>query len=120
MTELKQYRSAFAEMKETCARLGSRYDPPAINSRVGFASNTEGQLPINGLRHLPTSDMNGWYIWCGENLPTDPNFFGSLHVQHLTVQLPEVLPYLGLPPGYRFLIAGDYRDVWFDASLLVK
>jgi hypothetical protein len=27
-------------------------------------------------------------------------------------------PYLALPPGWRFLIAPDYEDVWFDESLL--
>lgn len=33
--------------------------------------------------------------------------------------LPEVLPYLELPPGYRFIIDGKgYEDVWFDESLL--
>ena len=32
--------------------------------------------------------------------------------------LPEVLPFLGLPPGYRFLLADTTQDVWFDESLL--
>ncbi len=27
---------------------------------------------------------------------------------------PEVLPYLALPPGWRFLIADGYEDGWFD------
>ena len=31
---------------------------------------------------------------------------------------PAVLPYLSLPPGFRFLIAPDYEDVWEDAALL--
>ena len=31
---------------------------------------------------------------------------------------PEVLEFLGLPPGYRFLLAIDYVDVWYDPSLL--
>ncbi|WP_459213513.1 immunity protein Imm33 domain-containing protein [Paraburkholderia caribensis] len=28
------------------------------------------------------------------------------------------MPYLGLPPGWRFLIAEGYEDVWEDAKLL--
>jgi hypothetical protein len=26
--------------------------------------------------------------------------------------------FLGLPPGWRFLVAGDYEDVWEEQSLL--
>jgi len=33
-------------------------------------------------------------------------------------ELPQVLDYLALPPGWRFLIAPDYKDVWFDENLL--
>lgn len=31
---------------------------------------------------------------------------------------PEVLPYLGLPPGWRFRIAPGHSDVWDDPELL--
>ncbi|WP_441294952.1 immunity protein Imm33 domain-containing protein [Massilia antarctica] len=32
----------------------------------------------------------------------------------------SVVPYLSLPPGYRFQIADGYEDVWFDPALLVE
>ncbi|HYS71853.1 MAG TPA: hypothetical protein VEM95_05475 [Thermoplasmata archaeon] len=41
-----------------------------------------------------------------------------VHVEHLDDWRPEVLPFLGLPPGWRFLLAKDYADVWEDRSLL--
>jgi hypothetical protein len=28
------------------------------------------------------------------------------------------MKYLALPPGWRFLIATNHEDVWFDAALL--
>jgi hypothetical protein len=28
------------------------------------------------------------------------------------------MKYLGLAPGWRFLVAPGYKDVWFDAKLL--
>lgn len=56
--------------------------------------------------------------WAGEELSSDPEFFVPLHVAHLEVWCPEVIPFLGLPPGWRFLIADGYEDVWQDASLL--
>ncbi len=93
--------------------------PPAPQSKVGIALSTIGMQPINGLRHKPTDTTNGWYIWCGNELSTETDFFSPLHVEHLADRLPEVVEYLDLPPGYRFLIDGaNYEDVWFDSSLL--
>jgi hypothetical protein len=75
-------------------------------------------VPVNGLRHPPKGDTTGWYLWGGADITDDPDFFKPLHVEHLSDWCPEALKYLGLPPGWRFLIAGDYEDVWYDASLL--
>jgi len=65
-----------------------------------------------------TDDTTGWYIWCGEEFPTDPNFFKSICTRHIYDQLPKIAELLGLPPGYRFLCTDEYLDVWFDPSLL--
>ena len=75
-------------------------------------------MPLNGLRHLPEVGTTGWFIWAGESLSSDPEFFQPLHVQHLLDWCPDVIPYLGLPPGWRFLIAPGHEDVWFDQTLL--
>ena len=32
--------------------------------------------------------------------------------------LPPVLPYLALPPGWRFVLAENHQDVWYDPELL--
>lgn len=48
----------------------------------------------------------------------DTGFFQPLHRAHISELCPQVVPYLGLPPGWRFLIADGYEDVWFDPSLL--
>jgi hypothetical protein len=86
---------------------------------AGVARNVEGTLiPVNGLRHPLQGTTSGWYLWAGETLSTDPDFFAPIHVRHLAGIRPEVVKYLALPPGWRFLIAGDYEDVWYDASLL--
>ena len=58
---------------------------------------------------------------CGRVTVTRPMMLTSLcprHVSHLRDRLPEVEQYLGLAPGWRFLITPDYEDVWFDESLL--
>ena len=46
-----------------------------------------------------------------------PDFFVPLHVAHLPEWCEAALPFLLLPPGGRFLVAGDYVDVWFDPEV---
>jgi hypothetical protein len=110
--------SATDEQQATCTRVGAEFLESRLDEKLGVALETLGQYPINGLRHKPESGTCGWYIWCGEDLSADPEFFKPLHVAHLSERLPAALPYLGLAPGWRFLLAPGHEDVWFDASLL--
>jgi hypothetical protein len=108
-----------AQQKELCERFGSRYVPPSPGSIVGISMNVRsGLLPLNGLRHPENGETSGWYIWAGEQLSNEPDFFKPLHTLHLTEWCPGVEKFLGLAPGWRFLKAGDYEDVWFDPALL--
>jgi hypothetical protein len=103
--------------EELCSRFGVVGNPPRTGEKLGIARATVGKLPINGLRiHL--EGTCGWFIWAGEEASTDPNFYQPLHVEHVVDYLPSVVPYLALPPGYRFQIADGYEDVWFDSTLL--
>lgn len=74
--------------------------------------------PLNGLRHPPAGDTSGWYIWAGEAMPKEPDSFVPLHVEHVGAWCPDIEKYLALPPGWRFLIAPGYADVWFDPALV--
>jgi len=104
--------------RELCGRFGVEPCAAPPDLKVGLAKNVrEGFQPVNGLRHRPEGDTTGWYLWAGEQLPDEADFFEPVHVGHLAELCPEVLPYLALPPGWRFLIAPGYEDVWEDPSL---
>jgi len=92
--------------------------PVARSDKVGLAAATLGLTPINGLRHPITEGTTGWYIWWGEQLSEAGDFFQPLCVDHLLDRMPAVADFLALPPGFRFLIHGTYRDIWFDEGLL--
>jgi hypothetical protein len=113
----------YSEMSELqqriCHEHGREFVPCTAHSKLGLAIQTIGRTPINGLRHRPTADTNGWYIWAGE-YSNEADFFLPLHAKHLVERLPDVIRFLGLPPGSRFLLNGDYADVWFDESLLIE
>lgn len=105
--------------KEVCNSYSSEWIEAPNDLKVGISRNVkEGLRPINGLRHPPQGDTTGWYIWAGEELSNDLKFFAPLHVKHLNEWCPQVIKFLGLAPGWRFLIDGDYEDVWYDESLL--
>lgn len=100
-----------------CREHGREFVPCPPDSKLGVALQTLGQTPIQGLRHPPVGATNGWYILAGE-YSSGADFFKPLHASHVIQRLPEVVRFLGLPPGSRFLLAGEHVDVWFDESLL--
>jgi hypothetical protein len=85
---------------------------------AGVALASLSQLPLNGLRHPAEAGTCGWYIWGGEVLREDADFFQPIHVVHLRDHCPEALPFLALPAGWRFLVAPGHVDVWKDETLL--
>ncbi|WP_436304978.1 MULTISPECIES: immunity protein Imm33 domain-containing protein [unclassified Variovorax] len=78
---------------------------------------TLSRLPLNALRHPREGGTCGWYIWGGE-LSGNPRFFQPLHVSHLGLHAPVLLPYLALARGWRVLLATGQAEVWYDPGLL--
>jgi hypothetical protein len=112
-------RDVSADQEAICRRFGADYVAASSDAMLGVAAAVgSGLLPLNGLRHPPEHDTCGWYLWAGEELSDAPDFFQPLHLGHLAERCPEVLPYLGLAPGWRFLVADGHEDVWYDASLV--
>ena len=92
---------------------------PEADTKLGIAIETIGKRPINGLRHPPEKGTNGWYIWFGEDFSEKGDFFKPVCMDHAGNYLSEdILDILCLEPGFRFLSANDYLDIWFDKNLL--
>ncbi|MFL6787405.1 MAG: hypothetical protein ACJ8FC_01940 [Sphingomicrobium sp.] len=103
-----------------CERFGVEFHPCQPHLKLGLALATLGQQPINGLRHPAKGDTTGWYVWGGQGLSAADDFFEPVHADHLDEILPSIIPYLGLPAGWRFQLAPGHEDVWFDPALLDK
>ena len=101
-----------------CKRYGADFMPPEDSYKIGISESAlRGEVPLHGLRHPPESGTTGWFIWSGDLLD-DEGFFMPLHLYHLAEDCPAALPFLALPPGWRFLVAPGHEDVWWDSSLL--
>jgi hypothetical protein len=107
-----------ASPQDVASRFGALFVPAAPLDKAGVALQTLTSLPLNALRHQPVSGTSGWYIWGGECLSDDPGFFVPLHHEHLAQHCPSLIPYLGLGPGWRVLLAPNQEEVWFDPKLL--
>jgi|SRR3954470_3418084 hypothetical protein len=118
MTELEKFNELAEQQTTVCKHYDATCQPISPESKVGFARRSTADLPVNGLRHPEREDTSGWYIWRGKEMSVEPDFFDSLHSYHLATECPEAIRFLALPPGFRFLVAGDYVDVWFDPALL--
>jgi hypothetical protein len=62
-------------MNDVCRRLGLEPLAPKPGTKVGLSQRAlAGDVPLHGLRHRPTSETCGWYIWSGE-LELSVDFF---------------------------------------------
>ncbi len=107
--------------KKICAKYEADFLSSPFDSIIGIALDTFDDLeaPINGLRHsIEREDNCSLYIWAGEYSQND-DFFKPVHVKHVLDIYPKALDYLGLAPGWRFLLKGNYEDVWYDNDLLL-
>jgi hypothetical protein len=107
-----------SEQERIAARFGALFVPVGAEEMAGVALGTLSREPLNALRHPAEGTSCGWFIWGGEELSASPTFFKPLHVKHLLQQCPAIVPYLGLGPGWRVLLATNQQDVWFDEKLL--
>lgn len=118
MIVARSLKQIYQDQVALCKERGAAFEAAAGDSKIGLAVSTDGRSPANGLRYPPIGDTTRWYIWFGDEFSTAADFFAPVHASHLYEQHPELSRLLGLPPGYRFLLAGACLDVWFDADLL--
>jgi|SRR6188768_3406606 len=113
----KTLRDAIAHVEQSTGGSIRWKNMPDPSEKIGVALASLKRLPLNGLRHVPASGTCGWYIWGGGEPSQQPDFFEPVHVAHLAELCPDVLPYLPLAPGYRFLLANGHEDVWSDPTI---
>jgi hypothetical protein len=117
---MKSWDDYYTEQREICAKYKVDWMEVDQNLFLGLADNiTSNKIPVNGLRHLPQGTTCGWYIWSGQEIPNKDDYFKPVCVKHLLELKPDIIKFLGLPPGYRFLTDDKgYVDIWEDKGLL--
>lgn len=105
--------------REICDRFGAPFTDCYPDLRIGLAPNlTAATRNLNGVRVDPCGDACGWYLWAGDEQAEPPEFYVPLRVQSVQTWAPLALPFLALPPGWRFLLRNGEVKVWKDLTLL--
>jgi hypothetical protein len=116
LDEYNQWDIHIEKQKEICNKFQSKWNPINKKLMVGCASELNSN-PINGLRHPEEKGTTGWFIWTGDYSDSD-DFFKPVCAEHLLQKRPQLIKYLGLDIGHRFLIdEKGYEDIWFDEKL---
>jgi hypothetical protein len=102
-----------------CRKFGADYLACHLNIKIGISKDFDPtKYPLNGIRHPPEGDTTWWYIWSGKGFSDKSDFFVPLHAAHLPNKADVIVKYLGLAPGWRFLVAPGHEDIWEHQSLL--
>lgn len=116
LPDFNNWNTHIQRQKDICKKVSSNWRPVNPKHKIGISSDLEGE-PVHGLRHPPERGTTGWFIWTGE-YSTDEDFFKPIHAVHLLQRRPDLIKYLGLPPGYRFLVdSKGHEDIWEDKQL---
>ncbi|MCF6133563.1 immunity protein Imm33 domain-containing protein [Flavobacterium wongokense] len=113
---MNDWNSYLEEQKKICKEYDSLWKPINKDLKVGISTDLNLE-PLNGLRHNSEDGTTGWFIWSGEYEERE-DFFKPICAEHLIEKKPEVIKYLGLDVGFRFLLGKEnYEDVWFDKKI---
>ena len=106
---------SITQIHENQRRICDKYGLPAQapEAMVALAIGSLDQSPIYGTRiDLPENGTISWFIHCGAHSDAS-DFYQPLHAAHLAELLPQVLAYLALPSGTKFILdRAGYEDVW--------
>ena len=110
------WNSHIDRQKIICTTNNSTWKPINKKLKIGVSADLDKD-PINGLRHPSEKGTTGWFIWTGEYSEAD-DFFQPICAEHLLQKRPDIIKYLGLDIGFRFLAdRNGYEDIWYDEKL---
>ncbi len=114
---MKNFEEIQQTQQECCEHYSSNYTPTELEQLVVISDGIyEGAVPVEGVRYPSPSHMTGWWLTT-DNYNGDVDTLQSVHFRHIVEKRPELAIYMGLKPGYRFLLGGKDEHVWFDEKV---
>lgn len=88
---------------------------PNFNQTVVISDGVYEGKDIEGIRYDAPQNESGWYL-ITDDYNDDIKSLKVVHFYHVAFARPDILKYLALPFGYRFLMEGDKIEITKDAE----
>jgi hypothetical protein len=101
-----------------CEKNGAEFRPAHLGLEAQIAEDVlhaEGPVEIEGIRFPANAPDSGWVFIRVGQAGKSPLRTERLHT--ITGALPDLIPFLALPHGYRFAAVGGQPRVWFDPEI---
>lgn len=86
---------------------------PNFNQSVVISDGVYEGKDIEGIRYESPEHMSGWWL-ITDNYDDNIESLMTVHFYHVAFKRPDILKYLALPFGYRFLIEKDKVEITKD------
>ena len=94
--------------RQVCATARAPFVAPDYSKLVWLGPSVpEGNRFVYGGRYAATSGWSGWSLMAAEQPKPPPTAIRSEHLRHLVSIREDLMPYLGLPVGWRFELFAD-------------
>lgn len=103
------------EQHSVCSKVGADFTTPRFEQLIVISDGVLEGEETEGVRYPSPEHMSGWWITT-DKYDGNTKSLKTVHAQHVAVNRPDLVKYLGLPHGYRFHELTN--DAWFDEKVI--
>ncbi|SFN92496.1 hypothetical protein SAMN05421594_4738 [Chryseobacterium oleae] len=95
--------SVVRNQSELCSHYGLAPQSPNFSQMIVISDGVYEGKDIEGIRYESPEHMSGWWL-ITDDYDDNIESLKTVHFHHVAFARPDILKYLGLPFGYRFLM----------------
>lgn len=104
-----------SEQTEECKVQNTTPLFPLFSQMIVISEGVLEGAAIEGVRYSSPQHMTGWWLKT-EHYNNDIKTLKTIHYSHLAFERPDIIKYLALSFGFRFL--SETNEIWFDKEVL--
>ncbi|HEY4323299.1 MAG TPA: hypothetical protein VGN20_04915 [Mucilaginibacter sp.] len=106
-----------AEQKQECNNCNTSALFPLFSQMIVISDGVLEGKDLDAVRYPSPNHMAGWWLTT-ELYDDDVKSLKTVHYHHLAFNRPDIIKYMALPFGFRFL-SGKQTEIWFDEKVLL-
>lgn len=102
---------------EICETYSSKLAFTKVNQNIVISDGVLDGRPVEAVKYEAPEHMSGWYITT-DLYNDDINTLQQIQLPDLKLKRPELVKFLALDNGFRFVVDKENIEVWFDEEVL--